>query len=61
MKYPKWCVYWIGPFIPMVFTADVEMIGALLQQSGGKHIFSMFTFKRHVLLLLYRSSKAKKL
>ncbi|XP_065897731.1 cytochrome P450 4F6-like [Dysidea avara] len=34
VKYPKWCVYWIGPFIPMVFTADLETVGVLLQQSG---------------------------
>ena len=35
VKYPKWCVYWIGPFIPFVFTADVEIMKTLLQQSGG--------------------------
>ncbi|XP_065910267.1 cytochrome P450 4F12-like isoform X2 [Dysidea avara] len=34
VKYPKWCVYWIGPFIPFVFTADVEIMKTLLQQSG---------------------------
>ncbi|XP_065910276.1 cytochrome P450 4B1-like [Dysidea avara] len=33
-KYPKWCVYWIGPFIPFVFTADVEIMKIILQQPG---------------------------
>ena len=34
-KYPKFCVYWIGPFIPFVFTADVETMKIFLHQSGG--------------------------
>ena len=36
IKYPKFCVYWIGPLIPMVFTADVEIVKMLLQQPGGE-------------------------
>ena len=40
-KYPKWCVYWIGPFIPFVFTADVEIMKIILQQPGGVFIVSI--------------------
>ncbi|XP_065886152.1 cytochrome P450 4F12-like [Dysidea avara] len=35
VKYPKFCVYWIGPLIPTVFTANVEIIKMLLRQPGG--------------------------
>ena len=36
VKYPKFCVYWIGPLIPTVFTANVEIIKMLLRQPGGE-------------------------
>ena len=35
-KYPKLCVYWLGPFIPWVFTGDVETMKMLLCQPGGR-------------------------
>ena len=35
-KYSKLCVYWLGPFIPWVFTADVEIMKLFLYQPGGK-------------------------
>ena len=34
-KFSKFCVYWIGPFLPMVFTGDVETIKIFMHQSGG--------------------------
>ena len=34
-KYPKLCTYWIGPFIPWVFTGDLETIKIFLHQPGG--------------------------
>ena len=34
-KYSKLCVYWIGPFIPVVFTADIETMKIFLHQPGG--------------------------
>ena len=33
--YPNLCVYWIGPLIPFVFTADINIMRTLLHQSGG--------------------------
>ena len=36
-KYPKYCVYWVGPLLPGVFTADVETMKKLLQRPGGMH------------------------
>ena len=39
MKYPKWCVYWIGPFNPLVFTADMETLKGLLQLPGGINVY----------------------
>ena len=33
--YPKYCVYWVGPLLPQVFTADVETMKRLLQRPGG--------------------------
>jgi len=38
-KFPNWCVYWIGPFIPWVFTANVNIMRTLLRQSGGKYLW----------------------
>ena len=38
-KYPKWCVYWIGPFIPYVITSDVEIIKKLMHQPGGCYMY----------------------
>ncbi|XP_065885802.1 cytochrome P450 4F6-like isoform X2 [Dysidea avara] len=32
--YPNLCVYWIGPLIPFVFTADINIMRTLLHQSG---------------------------
>lgn len=34
-EYPKFCVYWIGPLIIEVFTADVETMKRLLQRPEG--------------------------
>ena len=34
-KYSKLCVYWLGPFLPWVFTADVETMKMFLRQPGG--------------------------
>ena len=36
-KYPKFSVYWLGPLIPEVFTADVETMKKLLQRPGGSY------------------------
>ncbi|XP_065885820.1 cytochrome P450 4F6-like isoform X2 [Dysidea avara] len=48
-KYPNWCVYWIGPLIPWVFTANVKIMSTLLQQSGGTGLVlsSGGKWKRH--------------
>ena len=40
-KYSKLCVYWIGPFIPWVFTADVEIMKLFLRQPGGKILIAI--------------------
>ena len=37
-KYPKLCAYWIGPFIPQVYTADLEVMKMFLRQPGGNYI-----------------------
>ena len=34
-KYSKFCVYWFGPFHPMVFTGDMETMKIILQQPEG--------------------------
>lgn len=34
-KYPHFNIYWIGPFIPVVFTANLEFAKYCLQQNGG--------------------------
>ena len=34
-KFPKFCVYWIGPFLPLVFTGDAETMKLFMHQSGG--------------------------
>ena len=44
-KYRKFCVYWLGPFIPMVFTADLEILKALLQLPGGMVILNTIVLK----------------
>jgi len=38
-KFPNWCVYWIGPFIPWVYTANVNIMRTLLRQSGGNYLW----------------------
>ena len=38
-KYSKLCVYWIGPFIPWVFTGDLETIKMFLHQPGGMCVY----------------------
>ena len=37
-KYPKGCVYWIGPFIGWLFTADIETMKIFFHQSGGMYL-----------------------
>ena len=49
-KYSKLCVYWIGPFIPWVFTSDVETMKMFLHQPGGTYITS------YVAIYVYSSS-----
>ena len=34
-KFSKFCVYWIGPCIPWVFSGDVEILKMFLRQPGG--------------------------
>ncbi|XP_065892053.1 cytochrome P450 4F6-like isoform X2 [Dysidea avara] len=33
-KYPQFCPYWLGPFFPMMFTANLENVKTILQQPG---------------------------
>ena len=42
--YPKLCVYWIGPFIPWVFTADVETMKIFFHQPGGMTLYNANEF-----------------
>jgi len=44
VKYPKWCVYWIGPFNPLVFTADMETLKGLLQLPGGINVAWLYVY-----------------
>lgn len=45
-KYPKLCVYWLGPFIPWVFTGDVETMKMFLCQPGEYPKPPMYGFLR---------------
>ena len=39
VKHPKRCVYWIGSFDPLVFTADMETLKGLIQLPGGINVY----------------------
>jgi len=32
----KWCLYWIGPFIPLIVTSDLENIKFISKLPGGE-------------------------
>jgi len=32
----KWCPYWIGPFIPLIATSDLENIKIISKLPGGE-------------------------
>ena len=51
-KYSKLCVYWIGPFFPLVYTGDVETMKVFLHQSGGSYI-AIFDCNNFYILLKY--------
>ena len=53
-KYPKLCVYWVGPFVPLVITANVEIMKTFLHQSGGlQEIVIIFCISTYVCMLLH--------
>ncbi|XP_065911380.1 cytochrome P450 4F6-like isoform X2 [Dysidea avara] len=35
-KYPTWCVYWMGPTIPFVYTANLEIMKIILKSEVKK-------------------------
>ena len=53
-KYPKLCVYWLGPFIPWVFTGDVKTMKMFLCQPGGRILIARnFTVLPYMQLCKY--------
>ena len=40
-EYPKYCIYWVGPLLPEMFTADVETMKRLLQRPDGIKILKI--------------------